>query len=377
MTVGTRTRHPITLLVVLFCHSTFIKELKGLPQIPLSYKVSHHRLNTPWYSKKLADSPFSTSDLFVMLNLMNSLVSRLDAHINSIHTQREISLDSKLQLEVVKVFKRELKATGKSLVTVLQDLNQTLSSDYHSLEKIKQSCHLRLRDMREAAAYVEEDYNTILELEREMKSLHPNSSVQSYYHVLNEILKDISNAADDLETMQEHLFSDSRKAQGAKIETVVKLMKERDYEHSILHMQFSHDPKKDSQEKTHQLQQSSHQEQELEVGMSILIDSADNQYILSHPRDVTIPIEDHRLVHDIVFLLLLSFLFGGLCSLFRVPSSFSYMLAGTVLGPNGCNWIESVVQVETVGEFGVMFIVFFVGLEFTPEKLRKVSEAIP
>jgi Kef-type K+ transport system membrane component KefB len=34
---------------------------------------------------------------------------------------------------------------------------------------------------------------------------------------------------------------------------------------------------------------------------------------------------------------------------------------------------QSIVQVETLGEFGVFFTLFLVGLEFSPEKLRKVS----
>lgn len=34
--------------------------------------------------------------------------------------------------------------------------------------------------------------------------------------------------------------------------------------------------------------------------------------------------------------------------------------------------LQSIVQVETLGEFGVFFTLFLVGLEFSPEKLRKV-----
>lgn len=34
-------------------------------------------------------------------------------------------------------------------------------------------------------------------------------------------------------------------------------------------------------------------------------------------------------------------------------------------------------QVETLGEFGVFFTLFLVGLEFSPEKLRKVSPSVP
>lgn len=33
---------------------------------------------------------------------------------------------------------------------------------------------------------------------------------------------------------------------------------------------------------------------------------------------------------------------------------------------------QSVVQVETLGEVGVFFTLFLVGLEFSPERLRKV-----
>lgn len=33
---------------------------------------------------------------------------------------------------------------------------------------------------------------------------------------------------------------------------------------------------------------------------------------------------------------------------------------------------KSIVQVETLGEFGVFFTLFLVGLEFSPERLRKV-----
>jgi Kef-type K+ transport system membrane component KefB len=105
----------------------------------------------------------------------------------------------------------------------------------------------------------------------------------------------------------------------------------------------------------------------------VLVDSASNQYILSHPHDITVAIEDHRFIHDIINLLLLSFLLGIVCSLFKIPSLSGYIFAGMVLGPSGYNTIISVVQVETIGEFGVFFIVFAVGLEFSPDKLHKVG----
>ena len=320
----------------------------------------HHSKNNPWYSRKLGSSNFSSSDLFLILNKETRLLITLDEHIKSISSQSEISSELKLKFDLLEVFKNELKATEKSLSTVLNDLKQTVSSDYRSLEKIKNSCFVRLNDIRNAAVLVEEDYNTIVELEKEMKSHDHNSSLQTHYHVINDIFKEISHAADDLEnTLQEHLFSYSKKSVGAEIETVIKVKDSR-YEHGLFHMA------KDYNGKSKPVDHS-------QEGMSILIDSSSNQYILSHHHDVTIPIEDHNLIYDIVYLILLSFLFGGISSLLKVPSSFGYIFAGTLLGPTGYNCIESVVQVETIGEFGVMFIVFVVGLEFTPEKLRKVS----
>ena len=352
-------------LSVLVLHQT-LAEVEGRllhpSQKSMDSPMKHYFQKNPWYFRKLANSNFSSSDLFLMLNKKTRLLITLEDHIRSIHSHSEISPEAKLKLGLLEVFKNELKATENSLVAVLKDLNQTVNSDYSSLEKIKTSCFVRLSDTRNAAVQVEEDYNTIVELEKEMKSLHLNTSFQSQYHIVNDIIKDISHAADDLESLlQDHLFSYSKKIAGSEIETVIKL-KEVVAEHSLFHSN-GRSPDK----------QGEHEPQE---GMSILIDSSSNQYILSRPHDVTIPIEDHRLVHDIVYLLLLSFLLGSMCSLLKVPSSFGYILAGTLLGPTGCNCIESVVQVETIGEFGVVLTVFVVGLEFTPEKLRKVRWAV-
>ena len=39
--------------------------------------------------------------------------------------------------------------------------------------------------------------------------------------------------------------------------------------------------------------------------------------------------------------------------------------------------LQSVVQVDTLGEFGVFFILFAVGLEFSPDRIKKVMCVIP
>ena len=229
---------------------------------------------------------------------------------------------------------------------------------------------MRMSDVREAAVLVEEDYNAILYLEKEMNSLHPNvnSTLQIHNHVINEILAEISHAADNLEhaLQKEDIFSDSKRMEGAAFETVVKLSEGSFPEdHRLMNIQKRLQEEKEEEERGNEASGR---------GISMLIDSANNQYILSRPRDITIPIEDHRLIHDIVNLLLLSFILSGVCLLLKIPSLFGYIFAGILLGPVGYNVISSVVQVETIGEFGVIFIVFMIGLEFSAEKLRKVYD---
>ncbi|XP_025779967.1 transmembrane and coiled-coil domain-containing protein 3 isoform X2 [Puma concolor] len=75
---------------------------------------------------------------------------------------------------------------------------------------------------------------------------------------------------------------------------------------------------------------------------------------------------------DIVTIGMLSLPCGWLCTMIGLPTMFGYIVCGVLLGPSGLNSIKSVVQVETLGEVGVFFTLFLVGLEFSPERLRKV-----
>ena len=302
-----------------------------------------------------------------MLSKKKSLSEKIREHIASIKQESSISPAVLLKMNILVIYQRELRAAENSLVTVLKDLNQTLSSDYGSIENIKKSCRMRQEDMRNAAVLVEEDYNIILDLEKELSSIHTNTSVQSHFKLVNEFLSEISHAADSLEKdLVEDIFSEYKNMQGVGLETVVKLSKDSLHEHNMKLLQDTGD--KTSEEKD------GPEDGRGGRGISMLIDSSSNQYILSRPRDVTFPVEDHHFIHDIINLLLLSFVLGGVCSLVTIPSLFGCMFAGMVLGPTGWNVVGSVVQVESLGEVGVIFIVFTVGLDFSFQKLQKVRK---
>lgn len=109
-------------------------------------------------------------------------------------------------------------------------------------------------------------------------------------------------------------------------------------------------------------------------------------------------------------VVMLSLPCGWVCTLVGLPPMFGYIVCGVLLGPSGLNSIkvglctnflpvnnyifntnsgpnvlcvlivhasncvfQSMVQVETLGELGVFFTLFVVGLEFSPERLRKVN----
>lgn len=116
------------------------------------------------------------------------------------------------------------------------------------------------------------------------------------------------------------------------------------------------------------------------------------------------------LVQDLVSVVMLSLPCGWICTLVGLPPMFGYIICGVLLGPSGLNSIkvclsvciyvvsacqvpyhmpdtsvplhvgfllcvlQSMVQVETLGELGVFFTLFVVGLEFSPERLRKVNK---
>jgi hypothetical protein len=254
--------------------------------------------------------------------------------------------DRRDRLQVLELFRQELEATDRSLLTVIGDYERTLSSGFQSIDDIKKSCFHRLQDMRNVSLQVEEDYNAILELQKTIQLHHPTNN--KGHSIMVEILRTLAHAADELEEeLKDDVFDAALGRGGVEVETVVKLS---NY-HSHTHMRVVDNAAR---------------------GFPVLIDPQSNQYTLSRPQDTTVPHEDHNLLYDFLLLYLCCFVFGSVSSLARAPPVFGYIFSGVLLGPSGLNWLKSVVQIETFGEFGVFLIMFVVGLEFSPEKLQKV-----
>jgi CPA2 family monovalent cation:H+ antiporter-2 len=62
-----------------------------------------------------------------------------------------------------------------------------------------------------------------------------------------------------------------------------------------------------------------------------------------------------------------------LASLLKQPALLGYLIGGIVVGPSGLGLIKQLVQVETLAQFGVAFLLFALGVEFSFAELKKVQ----
>ncbi|KAF2311794.1 hypothetical protein GH714_026754 [Hevea brasiliensis] len=80
-----------------------------------------------------------------------------------------------------------------------------------------------------------------------------------------------------------------------------------------------------------------------------------------------------KLISDLVVVIVSAAIGGIVFSCLGQPVIVGYLLAGSIIGPGGLKFISEMVQVETVAQFGVVFLLFALGLEFSLTKLKVVG----
>ncbi|EHA8592565.1 K(+) efflux antiporter 6-like [Cocos nucifera] len=101
-----------------------------------------------------------------------------------------------------------------------------------------------------------------------------------------------------------------------------------------------------------------------------LIDRRDNVFIISNPKSKYPVLQlDLRLISDLVVVIVSATCGGIAFACAGQPVITGYLLAGSVIGPGGLSFISEMVQVETVAQFGVIFLLFALGLEFSTTKI--------
>ena len=86
-------------------------------------------------------------------------------------------------------------------------------------------------------------------------------------------------------------------------------------------------------------------------------------------------ISSHYLI-DILALLLAAVIVVPFFHAIRLGAILGYLAAGIVLGPWGLGMISEVEEIRHLGEFGVIFLLFVLGIELKPEKLWQMRKMV-
>ncbi|XP_072180265.1 transmembrane and coiled-coil domain-containing protein 3-like [Diadema setosum] len=304
--------------------------------------------------------PGSCQKVVSLMQAKRRVMEKLNQTIASVEDNPKIPAEEKaFQVHTFQIFQREINESENEIFMAINGLQRVLKGNYKDILNMKESSRLRLEALREATLKEEQEFNDLLAVERKQMALQEHIQHVNYAHgnhtkvetILDEILQEVAEAADKLEVgIEEHAFDKSKMAKGSQIEAVVRI------DEILANFNNSNNVKK----------------REVQPGMSLLIDASNNQYILTKPKDTTVPLEDHHFIRDIILMVILASVLGWISSSMGFPAMFGYIMTGVILGSDGCNVIKAVVQVESLAEFGSFFILFSVGLEFSPEKIKKV-----
>ncbi|KAI3422906.1 Na_H_Exchanger domain-containing protein [Psidium guajava] len=193
----------------------------------------------------------------------------------------------------------------------------------------------------------------------EFNASRPRSKEDSFADMIDRALEKEFTENDQNEATDAGSFNNSVAGQQAVLETVARVKSKKN------------DSK---EEKSFQLHTVFNLDNENRVeDTPMLIDRKDNVFIISNPKSKYPVLQlDLRLISDLVVVIVSATCGGIAFACAGQPVITGYLLAGSVIGPGGFSFVSELVQVETVAQFGVIFLLFALGLEFSATKLRVV-----
>ncbi|XP_010919182.1 K(+) efflux antiporter 5 isoform X1 [Elaeis guineensis] len=179
---------------------------------------------------------------------------------------------------------------------------------------------------------------------------HNSSGKGSFADIFDRVLdKEFSDTDDASEGTDKSSFNNSVAENQAVLETVAIITHDKAKKNDTLENEGSDD-------------------------MTTLIDRKDNVFVMSNRKSKYPVLQvDLRLISDLVVVIVSATIGGITFSCLGQPVIVGYLLAGSLIGPGGLNFISEMVQVETVAQFGVVFLLFALGLEFSLTKLKVVG----
>ncbi|MBI3772926.1 MAG: cation:proton antiporter [Gammaproteobacteria bacterium] len=85
---------------------------------------------------------------------------------------------------------------------------------------------------------------------------------------------------------------------------------------------------------------------------------------------------EHGVLWQVVMLLTTAVVAVAVCKRYRLPSALAYFVVGAFIGPEGFKLIPRTEDVQFLAEFGVVFLLFTVGLEFSLPILMAMKRVV-
>ncbi|CAI0398913.1 unnamed protein product [Linum tenue] len=198
-----------------------------------------------------------------------------------------------------------------------------------------------------------------------INSSSPGDGEGSIAQMFDRVLEKEFSENDQPEGSDGSNFNNSVNDQQAVLETVAKVTHEKGKKN---------DSQPGSGPRSFQLQDVFSLENEDSEDGTTLIDKKDNVFVMSNKKSKYPVLQvDLRLISDLVVVIVSAAIGGIIFSCLGQPIIVGYLLAGSLIGPGGLKFISEMVQVETFAQFGVIFLLFALGLEFSITKLRVVG----
>ncbi|XAR66175.1 hypothetical protein NMG60_11012297 [Bertholletia excelsa] len=198
-----------------------------------------------------------------------------------------------------------------------------------------------------------------------LNSTPPSAGEGSIAKIFDRVLEKEFSENDQPEGADGSSFNNSVADQEAVLETVAKITHEKGKKN---------DTQQANGTKSFQLHDVFSLENEDSDDMTTLIDKKDNVFVMSNKKSKYPVLQvDLRLISDLVVIIVSAAIGGIIFSCLGQPVIVGYLLAGSLIGPGGLKFISEMVQVETVAQFGVVFLLFALGLEFSLAKLKIVG----
>ncbi|HEY5365004.1 MAG TPA: monovalent cation:proton antiporter-2 (CPA2) family protein, partial [Casimicrobiaceae bacterium] len=83
-----------------------------------------------------------------------------------------------------------------------------------------------------------------------------------------------------------------------------------------------------------------------------------------------------HILQSILVLLAAAVIVVVVCRLLRLPAILGYLLIGVAVGPFGFRWIPDNESTRFFAEFGIVFLLFSIGLEFSLPQLKSMRRAV-